>query len=380
MKKKLFSLFCLVAIILCNICSYAYAVPSNSAHAAVLMDSASGELLFSQNADERMLIASTTKIITAMVVLDNCTPEDKVEIEEKYTAVEGSSIYFAPGDIYTVRELLYGLLLASGNDAALALAFHCAGSVEEFAKMMNNKAASLGLSNSSFKNPHGLDADGHYSSAADLAKITCEALKNDLFAEIVSSKAYSNNGHSYKNHNKLLWQYEGCRGVKTGYTAAAGRSLVSCAVRDGLKLVCVTLSDPNDWSDHSNLYNWAFSTYKYKMLLPLNDLWRVSVISGETDSVGVEIAYATRKLIRKDTKLSYKLELPKFVYAGVKAGEIAGRVFVYADGEEIGEYPLVYSTDVPLAESRGLTAWERMKKIWFLTNKYGFVFGSAYGD
>lgn len=375
-KKRFCLVFLSAVITMGNIGTHSYAQPSNSAHAAVLVNAATGELLFSQNADDRMLIASTTKIMTAMVALECCSPDEKVKIIEEYTKVEGSSIYFAAGDIYTVEELLCGLLLASGNDAALALAYHCAGSVDDFAQMMNNKAASLGLFNTCFKNPHGLDAEGHYSSAADLATITCEALKNELFSEIVASKTYNINGHSYRNHNKLLWQYDGCIGVKTGYTMAAGRSLVSCAIRDGLKLVCVTLSDPDDWNDHANLYDWAFSTFEYKSLLPLNNLWRVPVISGAVDSVGVEVAVETGELIRKDAKLSYKLQLPQFIYAGVKAGEVAGRVFVYLDGEEIGEYPLVYSSDVPLAENTGMTVWERIKKVWYLTNKYGFVFGS----
>lgn len=358
----------------------AHAAPQNSATSAILIEAKTGKVLFSQNANEHMLIASTTKIVTALVVLKHCSPDDKVEIKPEYTNVEGSSIYLKAGDVYTVKDLLYGLLLASGNDAAVALAYYCGGSIEGFAKMMNEEVASLGLSDSSFKNPNGLDAEGHYSSAADLAAITAEALKNEVFATIVSSKTYTSGERSYINHNKLLWQYEGCKGVKTGYTMAAGRSLVSCAERNGLELICVTLCDPNDWSDHSALYDWGFSKYEYRDVLPLNNLWKVPVISGGVESVGVRAASPTSQLISKDAKLSYRPELPQFVYAGIREGDVAGRVFVYADGEEIGEYTLVYSEDVPLADDSSMTAWQRIKKVWYLTNKYGFVFGNTIGD
>lgn len=332
-------------------------------------------MLFSQNADEHMLVASTTKIMTALVVLENCDPEEQVEIKPEYTNVEGSSIYLEAGEVYTVKELLYGMLLSSGNDAATALACYCAGSIEAFAQMMNEKAASMGLSDSSFKNPHGLDAEGHYSTAADLAAITCEALKNELFAEIVSTKTYNYGDHSYNNHNKLLWKYAGCMGVKTGYTMAAGRSLVSCAERDGMKLVCVTLSDPDDWNDHMAMYDWAFSAYEYKDVFPMGEICSIPVISGETDSVGVTAASRTRVLVQSDAKLSYSLELPEFVYAGVKKDEVAGRIFVYANGETLTESPLIYNSDAPLSDGIRLTAWQRIKKLWYLTNKYGFVFG-----
>lgn len=379
MKKSIISIFLLAVTALSLIGPPAHAAPTNSATSAILIEARTGKVLFSQNADQHMLIASTTKIMTALVVLKHCAPDDKVEIKPEYTNVEGSSIYLKAGEAYTVEELLYGLLLASGNDAAVALACHCAGSIEDFAKMMNEEAASLGLSNSSFKNPNGLDAEGHYSSAADLAVITAEALKNELFATIVSTKTYTSGNHSYINHNKLLWQYDGCKGVKTGYTMAAGRSLVSCAERGGLELICVTLSDPNDWSDHAALYDWAFSQYEYKDVLPQNR-WKIPVISGTLDCVGVEAGTPTCMLVSREAKLSYRLDLPQFVYAGIRKGDVAGRVFVYADGEEIGEYPLVYAEDVPLADDSRMTAWQRIRKVWYLTNKYGFVLGGATGD
>jgi len=169
----------------------AYAVPENSAKSVVLAHSDTGQVLYSQNADSQMLNVSTTKIMTALMVLQNCSPDEQVKILQEYTKVEGSSIYLEAGKPYSARDLLYGMLLVSGNDAAIALAFHCGGSIDGFAEMMNAKTREMGLVNASFKNPHGLYADGHYSSAEDLAAITCEAMKNELFAEIVSTKTYA---------------------------------------------------------------------------------------------------------------------------------------------------------------------------------------------
>ena len=352
----------------------AYAVPDNCASSVILVHTDTGQILYSKNADSQMLIASTTKIMTALVVLENCSPDEQVKILTEYTCVEGSSMYLKAGKSYTVRDLLYGMLLVSGNDAATALAIHCGGSIEGFAEMMNAKAREMGLVNSSFKNPHGLDADGHYSSAEDLALITCEAMKNQLFAKIVSTKTYSVGEQTYMNHNKLLWNYEGCLGIKTGYTMAAGRSLVSCAERNGLRLICVTLSDPDDWNDHKKLYDWAFSSFEYKRVLPLGIICDLPVISGTKTEVGVSVATDSRILVEKDAEISFTLELPEFVYAGIKAGECAGRAFVTANGTVIGEFPLNYSEDVQLADNARLSAWGRIKRAWFIANKYGFMF------
>ncbi|MEA4894782.1 MAG: D-alanyl-D-alanine carboxypeptidase family protein [Oscillospiraceae bacterium] len=356
---------------------WAYAVPDNNAGAAILVQTDTGRVLYSKNADSHMLIASTTKIMTALVVLGSCDPDEQVKILPEYAKVEGSSMYLKAGEIYTVRDLLYGMLLVSGNDAATALACYCGGSIEGFAEMMNEKARELGLADSSFKNPHGLDADGHYSSAQDLATITCEAMKSELFAKIVSTKTYSVGEQTYMNHNKLLWNYSGCLGVKTGYTIAAGRSLVSCAERDGLQLVCVTLSDPDDWNDHSKLYDWAFSTYEYKRVLPMGVICELPVISGAKDSVGISASEDSRILVEKGTDISFSLELPKFVYAGIKAGDCAGRAFVKQNNTVVAEYPLNYAESVELADNAKLSAWGRIKRAWFIANKYGFVFEGA---
>ncbi len=377
MKKVTSGVLTAIIILSMILPSGAYAEPDNSASSVILVHADTGQVLYSKNADSQMLIASTTKIMTALVALESCSPDEQVLILPEYTGVEGSSMYLEAGKTYSVSDLLYGMLLVSGNDAALALAYHCGGSIEGFAEMMNAKAREMGLVNSSFRNPHGLDAEGHYSTAEDLAAITCEAMKNDLFAKIVSTKTYVVGEQTYMNHNKLLWSYEGCLGIKTGYTIAAGRSLVSCAERNGLRLVCVTLSDPDDWNDHKKLYDWAFSSFEYERVLPMGIICEIPVISGAKDNVGVSVSTDSRILVEKNSQLDFKLELPEFVYAGIKSGECAGRAFVTANGTLIGEFPLSYCEDVQLADNARLSAWGRIKRAWFIANKYGFTFQGA---
>jgi D-alanyl-D-alanine carboxypeptidase (penicillin-binding protein 5/6) len=356
----------------------ALAVPDNSAGACVLVHADSGQTLYAKNADARMLIASTTKIMTALVVIDHCDPDTSVAIKPEWTGVEGSSMYLKAGENYTIRELLYGLLVVSGNDAATALACICGGSIEGFAKMMNDEAVALGLQNSHFQNPHGLDAEGHYSSAADLAVIACEAMKRPLFAEIVGTGSATIHGQTLVNHNKLLRTYPGALGIKTGYTMAAGRILVSCAERNGLKLVCVTISDPNDWTDHTALLDWGFENYEYKNVLPMGGVCELPVIGGTKQRIALRADVDTRALLKKGAVLSMTIEAPPFVYAGFRQGECAGRVFVKMDGQELAEYPLVYSESVDVEPLHQKDAWQRFRRAWFMVNRYGYVF--EYGD
>lgn len=239
------------------------------ARAAALIDVGSGRILYSHNGDERLLIASLTKIMTAVVALENGNLTDIVTVSPSAVGKEGSSIYLREGQQMTLHNLLYGLMLRSGNDAAAAIAEHIGGTEEGFVYMMNEKAAELGLANTSFRNPHGLDMEDHYSSAVDLAKLTAYALKNPDFREIVSTKVKrvpnsdpeARWDHIWYNKNKMLTLYEGADGVKTGYTKAAGRGLVSSATRDGRQLAAVTINDGNDWLDHARLLDWGFQYY-----------------------------------------------------------------------------------------------------------------------
>lgn len=227
-----------------------------SATAAVLMDADMGQVLYEKNGDRQMLIASTTKIMTALVVLEHAAPDDVITVTPDHMA-EGSSMYLRAGETVRVEELLYGLLLCSGNDAALALT-ECAGGLTPFVALMNEKAAALGMAHTSFANPNGLDADGHYSTARDMAVLAAAAVENPTFRRICSSRSVTIGQRTMENHNRLLRQVEGCVGLKTGYTRAAGRTLVSCTERDGCRLVAVTLQDGNDWADHAALYDYGF--------------------------------------------------------------------------------------------------------------------------
>ena len=227
-----------------------------SATAAVLMDADMGQVLYEKNGDRQMLIASTTKIMTALVVLEHAAPDDVITVTPDHMA-EGSSMYLKAGETVRVEELLYGLLLCSGNDAALALT-ECAGGLTPFVALMNEKAAALGMAHTSFANPNGLDADGHYSTARDMAVLAAAAMENPTFRRICSSRSVTIGQRTMENHNRLLRQVEGCVGLKTGYTRAAGRTLVSCTERDGCRLVAVTLQDGNDWADHAALYDYGF--------------------------------------------------------------------------------------------------------------------------
>lgn len=348
--------------------------PDVSAESAILMDAKTGTVLFKKNADNKMLVASTTKIMTALIVIENCSPEDVVEIKKEYTLVEGSSMYLREGEELTIRELLYGLMLSSGNDAATALAYHVSGSIEAFAELMNDKAAELGLQNSSFKNPHGLDTDGHYSSARDLAIITAAAMENKLFEEIASTKSIAIAGRSLSNHNKMLWNYEGCLGVKTGYTMAAGRSLVSCAERDGLRLICVTLNDPDDWDDHTALFDWGYENFEYVSLVtPQEEITKIPVISGYEESVAARAETGLALLIKKDDVLAKNVKLPKFLYATVTEGDIIGEIVYTLNGEEVSRIPLEAANTVRLDEAIRLTLWEKIKRAWYIANRYGLV-------
>ncbi len=242
---------------------------STSAESAVLIDASEGggRILWEQNAHQRRPMASTTKIMTALVAAESLPLSTKVVIPKEAVGVEGSSVYLAEGEVLTLEELLYCLLLQSANDAAVAIAYAVSGSVSDFAKLMNEKARQLGLSDTQFKNPHGLDEDGHYTTAYELGIIASKALGNEKIRQIFSTYRATVSGRDGTsrhliNHNRLLNSYDGCLGMKTGYTQSSGRCLVSAAERDGLVLIAVTLSAHNDWRDHTALLDAGFANFR----------------------------------------------------------------------------------------------------------------------
>lgn len=339
---------------------------SVSAKAAVLIDASSNRILYSKNADARLPMASTTKIMTALVALELGDPDQSYIIPDKAVGVEGSSIYLVKGERLTLRELIYALMLESANDAAEAIAIIIAGSVEAFADIMNQRAAELGLENTHFENPHGLDHQDHYTTAYELAKLTSFALRNDAFREIVSTNKKTipfNNGESARllvNHNKMLRTYQGAIGVKTGFTKRCGRCLVSAAERDGLTLVAVTLNAPDDWRDHTAMLNWGFDNFvrmspaapgEFKLALP---------VSGGTDTYALcaNTTQISATLPRNHGALRCVVEAPRFLLAPAKCGEAVGRVVYYFDGDVLGESPLCIITDVERKETKkGFWAW-----------------------
>lgn len=322
------------------------AAPQTGAQAMVLLHGSSGRVLASQNAEKQLPMASTTKIMTALVALEHCSMDDEVEIQGEWTRVEGSSMYLRVGEVCTVRDLLHGLMLSSGNDAALALAGHCAGDTESFVGWMNEKAGALGMENTKFKNPHGLPAEGHCSTALDMARLMAAAMENEDFRAVAGSRYYHREGQSYKNHNKLLWQCEGTSGGKTGYTRAAGRCLVSSCRRDGLELICVTLNDRSDWADHGALYDWGFANYEGCSIEHRTLIARVPVVGGEADWAEAVTAQELRLCLEKGSKVRLTADLERFVYAPVAGGTVAGRLHVWVDNGEAAQLPLYWAQTV----------------------------------
>lgn len=350
-----------------------------SAECYIVMDADSGEILYESNADKQMLIASTTKIMTALVAIEHGDLEDEVKITSESANVEGSSMYLKAGETMTLEELLYGMMLVSGNDAASAVACHIAGSVEDFADLMNEKAKELGLENTSFTNPHGLDHEEHYSTARDLAVIMAAAMKNEDFARITSTKSITIDGLTYTNHNKLLWNCEGVKGGKTGYTKAAGRTLVSCCERDGVRLICVTLNDPDDWDDHSELYDKAFEEFERVTVADDSVVYaELPVISGEDcDVISVRPEETVTITVNAEDEVEVSSSLPRFVYAEISEGDTAGYLSWTVNGEEMGSIELVYTESVERQEAEDSGFFEKLKEkfmgiVEYHLNRFGY--------
>ena len=324
--------------------------PQTTASSAILVDYDSGRILYEQNSDERRLIASTTKLMTALVAVES-HPDlfQEVEIKPEWTGAEGSSLYLKAGEVWSLETLLYGLLLHSGNDAAIAIAGYCAGSEERFVGWMNRRAQDLGMKSTRFQNPNGLNHEEHYSTAADMAKLAAACLKNEAVARMVATKSVSVEGRSFQNHNKLLWQYEGCVGMKTGYTQMAGRTLVSAARREGQTLIVVTLNDPDDWKDHKALYDYGFTAYPKRSfyqegqtitLLPVEG----SLLRSVAVCVKDEVSYPLSESELAAAEVT--VTLPETVKAPVKEGTIAGEARLSLNGKVLSKSYLLYGASI----------------------------------
>lgn len=326
-----------------------------NAEAAVVMDADSGRLLYAQNPDKRLANASTTKIMTALLTLEQPDQDRYFTVDSDAIQVEGTTMGLQPGDSVTLHQLAAGMLLPSGNDAANAAAVEIAGSEEAFVRLMNQRAAELGLENTQYRNPSGLDAEGHYSSARDLATLAAYALENEDFADIVSKQeirmAFGNPPYnrSIYTTNKLLERYPYAIGVKTGYTDDAGLCLVTAAEKDGTRLIIVTLNGKDDVNTHMRLYEHFFPLLARVDLSGFTEGLSVPVTGGVRDSVeAVPAAEPEAALLEREyDELTREVQLPRFVYAPVQAGQVLGEIRLRSGDKVVWQSALVAGSDVP---------------------------------
>lgn len=351
--KRVAAAFLVAVMVVCGLSvKRVDALPvSVSARAAVVMCADSGEILYSKNPDEKLAIASITKIMTAVIALEQ--PQDKKVKFDLSMAAEGTSLYLKEGETLTLSELTKGMMLVSGNDAANAVAVGIAGSKEKFAELMNQKAQQIGMKNSHFVTPSGLDNEQHYSTAYDMAMLCRYAMNNPKFRKIVSQKSDvisyvvpQGKTQYCRNHNKLLSICEGCIGIKTGYTSKAGRTLTSCAERNGIRIIVVTLNDRDDWNDHQKLYDDAFDRVEQKTLITQHTRFDLPIVGSqhnERQSITLKPEKDCVITVRKDNedKITKKLFLPHFLYAPVAKGRAVGEINFYRNGQLIGHTRLL---------------------------------------
>lgn len=346
--------------------------PQTSGQSAVLLDGNSYRVLWGKNIDKQLPMASTTKLMTALVAIENTNLTNTVVVPKEAQGVEGSSIYLTAGEQLTVEDLLYGLMLRSGNDAAIAIAHEVGmGDIDRFIALMNATARKIGVYNTNFENPHGLPSDNHYTTAHDLAKVAAYALKNKTFEKIVSTKYKeipwegSQWNRVLKNSNKLLWNFEGANGVKTGFTKKAGRCLVSSAKRDDMQLVCVVLNCGPMFEESSAILEYGFQTYKSYQIIDVHEAI-VSVpvengIAGNVDLYPKE-DYKVALTDYEYANLNILFETPDFLPIPIKEGEIYGNIIIKVGDDTIKEIPLISNTNLPIKNFK--TSIDRIFKLW----------------
>ena len=336
--------------------------------AFLVMDGRTGAVLEEENGDQILPMASTTKIMTALVVLESVSLTDRVAISSQAAGVEGSSLYIKAGEIYSVEDLLYALMLRSANDCAVALALHAGGTVDGFVEKMNQKAKELGLNQTSFKNPNGLPQEGHHTTARELAIIMKAAMENETFRTITATKKKTIGDQAVINHNKLLTLYSGCIGGKTGYTMEAGRCLVSVAEREGAPLICVTLGRRDDWNIHTNAYEKWFSQLQSVTLAEKGAFKAdLPVASGGTIVVS-NSQKVEAKVFSYDQSAETMILADHLIYANKQAGQVAGIVEFWYQGTKIAQSPLVFeeNLEIPLKKELFITRIFRFFRQIFL--------------
>ncbi|EEL23863.1 D-alanyl-D-alanine carboxypeptidase [Bacillus cereus Rock1-3] len=343
--------------------TYAKMNSNVSARNAVLMEQSSGRVLYGKAEHEPQKIASITKIMTALLAAESGKMKEMVSVSNEAVRVEGSAIYLKPGQKVKLEDLVYGLMLRSGNDAAQVIAENVGGSIEGFVYLMNEKAKQIGMKDTHFSNPHGLDGDGsHYSSAYDMALLTKYAMGNETFKKIFGTKTYKSNSWDYpwKNKHKLVTSYyEFATGGKTGFTKKAGRTLVTTASKDGLDLIVVTLSASSDWDDHMNLFDKGFERFKQTKVLGQGALAEINE-KKYANHVYTKNSFSVPLTEEEKKNVVLKVELDKS--AKLTDGVKVGKTDIYVGNEKVGERNLFYSKR-KLVAATGMY-WNNVKEIF----------------
>ena len=346
----------------CVDCAAAQSAPQTGAEAFILMDAGSGRVLTGKNTEQELAIASTTKIMTALLAFESEHRGDPVTITPEMISVEGSSMGLRAGEVLALGDIARGMMMASGNDGANAIALYLSDSAEAFSEKMNARAAELHMMQTHFVTPSGLDAEGHGSTAYDMALLAAEAMQNEEFAAAVGQTTLSvpfispEKTVRYENHNRLLKLYPDCTGIKTGFTKKAGRCLVSSAERDGARLICVTLNAPDDWNDHMNLYDYGFAQLAERTYTADFQPVSLPAVGGEKECISLTLQTQESAVLPKDVTVTAGCILPQFVYAPVEKGDVIGCVRYSVNGKVLKETPLVSSEDCAL---------QKDERTWF---------------
>ncbi|MBR3815488.1 MAG: D-alanyl-D-alanine carboxypeptidase [Clostridia bacterium] len=349
------------------------AAPTVSAGSAIVMDADSCNVIFSKNADMTRSMASTTKIMTALLAIEsgklNCTVTAPYDI-----LCDGTAIGIKKGDSFTLETLVWAMLLESGNDAAQLTAIYLAGSQEDFSALMNSKAKEIGMNNTSFVTASGLDDENHYTTAYDMALLASCAVKNPVFRKMCSAETKKVEYISpdvtvtYSNHNKLLKMYDGVFGIKTGFTKKSGRCLVSACEKDGITLVAVTLNAADDWNDHISMYDYSFSV-SFSEVLEFEIPAKISVYGGKCSELTIAAEKVNINSFQSEN-VRCEVYLPEFIYAPVSCGDKIGSVRVYADGKFVSEYSVISLGDTDAYESDNKPRFSFIYKLKYIINNH----------
>lgn len=355
-KKIILYLLILSTFLLSMMALLAYADTevTAGARASALYNPDTKTFLYQSNANERLPMASTTKIVTALIAIETLDLDEVIQIPKEAVGIEGSSLYLKENEELTIKNLVYGVLLQSANDAAAALALHISGSIADFAELMTQRVTKIGAYDTNFKNPHGLDDKEHYTTAHDLSLIAAEAMSNETFKQISGTYKYSfnigENTRCVVNHNKLLKNYDGCIGVKTGFTKKSGRCLVSAAERDGITLIAVTLDDPDDWKDHKNLLNYGFDSLE---AINLNNLVTIPQtlpsISADFSRLSIKLKNDTIVKQKNETIECY-IDLPSYIVNDISTGDKVGSVTVRI-GNHLENVDIIATCDLKIKKN-----------------------------